>query len=66
MVSEHPKPRYSNQMERGVFCSSGTQENNTFFDRSEFYKFMDQRPIRGPEPCRTYIGRDGNRIMSTT
>jgi len=27
------KPRYSEQIESGVFCSSGTQGNSTFLDR---------------------------------
>jgi len=27
------KPRYPEQMERGVFCSYGTQGNSTFLDR---------------------------------
>ena len=27
------KPRYSEEMESGVFCSSGTQGNSTFIER---------------------------------
>ena len=35
------KPRYSEEIESGAFCSSGTQGNRLFEIDAEFYNVMD-------------------------